>query len=96
MNKDVTGPLAWGVAIVIVALAGRYAREHGYMDPDTVKRIVIGMTGLMIAWMGNRMPKAFVPFDWARRFRRFAGWSLLLSGLVYTSSRVSRAKGPAA
>jgi uncharacterized membrane protein HdeD (DUF308 family) len=38
----------------------------------------------MIAWMGNRMPKAFVPHAVARRVRRVGGWSLVLSGLVYT------------
>ena len=42
-----------------------------------------GAIGLMVAWMGNRLPKTFVPNASARRFRRFAGWSLALSGLAY-------------
>lgn len=83
MNKDVVGSLAWGVGILVVALCGRYAREQGYLEADTVTRIVIGLTGLMVAWFGNQMPKAFVPSACARKVRRVGGWSMALSGLVY-------------
>ena len=41
------------------------------------------MNGLMIAWYGNRMPKAVAPSACARQATRVAGWSLVLSGLVY-------------
>ncbi|MYM26385.1 ammonium transporter [Duganella sp. FT135W] len=83
MNKEVVGSLGWGVGILVVALCGRYAREHGYLDPDTVTRLVTSMIGLMVAWFGNRMPKAFVPYAWARKVRRVGGWSMALSGLIY-------------
>jgi len=66
-----------------VALAASLARRLGYMDGDTVTRLVIGLNGLMIAWYGNRMPKTFVPNALARRARRVASWSLVLSGLAY-------------
>lgn len=82
-RKDVFGNLAWGLAILAVALAGNWLRKQGVVDPDTVTRTVIGANGLMIAWMGNRLPKAFVPSACARRVRRFAGWSMAISGLVY-------------
>ncbi len=82
-KKDVVGNLAWGLAILAVALVGSWMRRLGIVEPDTVTRTVIGANGLMIAWMGNRMPKAFVPSACARRVRRFAGWSMALSGLVY-------------
>ena len=82
-KKDVVGNLAWGLAILAVALMGTWLRKLGAVEPDTVTRTVIGANGLMIAWMGNRMPKAFVPSACARRVRRFAGWSMALSGLVY-------------
>jgi hypothetical protein len=85
MNKDVVGSLAWGVGIVVVALCGRHARELGYLEADTVTRIVIGLTGLMVAWFGNRMPKTFVPAAWARKVRRVGGWSMALSGLAYAA-----------
>lgn len=83
MNKDLTGSLAWGVGILLLALGASYARKQGHLDGDTVTRLVIGANGLMIAWFGNRMPKAFVPSVWARRVHRVGGWSLVLSGLVY-------------
>ncbi|MBV8380683.1 MAG: hypothetical protein JO369_07990 [Paucibacter sp.] len=83
MNKDVIGPVAWGIGIVALALAGSLARRLGVLDTDAVTRLVIGANGLMIAWMGNRIPKAFVPNARARSARRVAGWSLAVSGLVY-------------
>lgn len=85
MNKDFIANLAWGGGIVVVALAASLARKLGYLEADTVTRLVIGLNGLMIAWNGNRIPKAFVPNAQARRARRVAGWSLTLSGLVYAA-----------
>ena len=83
MNKELIGSLAWGVGILVLALGATLARKLGYVDGDTVTRLVIGANGLMIAWFGNRMPKAFVPSASARQARRVAAWSLVLSGLVY-------------
>ncbi len=89
MNKELKaemkGSLAWGIGILILALVSTYARKLGYVDGDTVTRLVIGANGFMIAWMGNRMPKAFVPSTCARQARRVAGWSLTLSGLLYAA-----------
>jgi hypothetical protein len=84
MNKEVVGNLTWGVGIVVLALGATAARKLGYVDSDIVTRLVIGANGLMIAWNGNLMPKVFVPHAGARQARRVAGWSLVLSGLVYT------------
>ena len=83
MNQDIKVNLVWAGGIVVLAIASTLARKAGYLEADTVTRLVIGANGLMIAWMGNRMPKAFVPNEHARRARRVAGWSLALSGLVY-------------
>ncbi|MDG2529180.1 ammonium transporter [Caulobacter endophyticus] len=83
MKKEVIADLAWGVGIVVLALAASLARKLGYIDTDTVNRLVMGAIGLMVAWFGNRMPKRFVPSDWGRRVNRFGGWSMALSGLVY-------------
>jgi hypothetical protein len=82
-RNDLIGNLAWGLGILVVALAGSLARKLGYLDSETVTRVVIGLNGLMIAWQGNRLPKAFVPNACASKARRVAGWSLVLSGLVY-------------
>ncbi|MCX8475321.1 MAG: ammonium transporter [Sphingomonas sp.] len=83
MNKDLIGSLAWGGGIIVLALGMTFARQLGYVDGDTVTRVVIGANGLMVAWFGNRMPKAFVPSISARKVQRVGGWSLVLSGLVY-------------
>lgn len=88
MNKEqkdeLRGSLTWGVAILVLALVSSFARKQGYVDADTVTRLVIGANGLMIAWFGNRMPKLFVSSACARQMRRVGGWSLTLSGLLYT------------
>ncbi len=85
MNKQIITDLAWGLGIVVVALVASTARKLGYIDGETVTRVVIGLTGLMIASFGNRMPKTFVPNSFARQARRVAAWSLVLSGLIYAA-----------
>lgn len=77
--------LMWGGGIVALALAATAARRLGFVDHETVTRIVIGAIGLMIAWFGNRMPKAFAPTPLARRVARVGGWSMAISGLVYAA-----------
>jgi hypothetical protein len=83
MSKDIGGSLMWAGGLIALALAASYARQQGYIDGDMVNRIVMGATGLMIAWFGNRMPKAVAPSADARKVTRVGGWSLALSGLVY-------------
>lgn len=83
MSKETIGWFAWAVGILVVALGARYARELGYIDQETTTRLVAGLLGLMIAWSGNRMPKAIAPSEWIRQAKRLGGWSMVLSGLVY-------------
>ncbi len=82
-TKEIVLGLAWGGGIIALALLATLARKLGYIDADTVTRLVIGMNGIMIAWYGNRMPKAFAPSATAGHVTRVAGWSLALSGLLY-------------
>ena len=83
MNKEVMGSLAWGVGIVVLALAATEARKLGYIDGDMVNRIVLGATGLMVAAFGNRIPKTLARSAEARKAQRVAGWSMVISGLIY-------------
>ena len=83
MKKQVIADLAWGVGIIVLALGATGARNLGYIDADTVTRLVLGATGLMVAWFGNRMPKTIAPGPRARQAQRVGGWSMALSGLVY-------------
>ncbi len=84
MKKELLVALAWGCVILPVAFAAKYAHARGYIDADTMLRIVIALNGLLVAFYGNRIPKAFVPNANARKAKRFAGWALVLSGLTYT------------
>lgn len=85
MNKDLIKSLACAGGLVAVALAATFARAQGFIDGDTVTRVVMGATGLMLVWFGNRMPKAFVPAETARQIQRVGGWSMVVSGLVYVA-----------
>lgn len=83
MNKDLKASLTWGVGLIALALAAVFARQQGYIDQDAVTRIVMGATGLAVAWYGNRLPKAFVEGAIARKVARIGGRSMALSGLIY-------------
>ena len=83
MNKEIAGSLTVAGALIGVALCATFARQQGFLDTDTVNRIVMGGTGLLVAWFGNRMPKTFAPTAHARRVARVGGWSMALSGLAY-------------
>jgi hypothetical protein len=85
MNKELVGGLAWGGGILAVALAMTGARKLGYVDGDTVTRVVICLNGLMVAWYGNRMPKRFFPDELTRKVSRLGGWSITLGGLIYAA-----------
>jgi hypothetical protein len=83
MRKELKQGIAWGGSVLVVALCAVLARKLGYIDSDTVNRVVFGTNGLMIAWYGNQMPKAVVPGCQAFKARRVAAWSMVLSGLLY-------------
>jgi hypothetical protein len=83
MKKELIGSLVWAGVMLGLAFGGNFARKMGYIDGDTVRRLVSGAIGLWLVWYGNRMPKAFIPNACARQARRVAAWSLVLSGLAY-------------
>ena len=83
LRSELVPNLVVAGALVAAALAATAARQAGWIDADAVTRIVMGGTGLMLAWYGNRMPKAFVPTAYARQVNRVGGWAMVLSGLVY-------------
>lgn len=82
MKRELLVSLAWASTIILVALGATFARQLGYIDPETSLRVV-AMNGLMVAYYGNRAPKAVAPSTHARQVARFTGWALVLSGLVY-------------
>jgi hypothetical protein len=82
-KRELMMGLLWGGSMVALALAMVFARKLGYVDQDTVLRVVIGSNGLMIAWYGNRLPKTFIANARAREARRVSAWAQVLSGLAY-------------
>lgn len=83
MNKEIAGSLAWAGGILVVALGGVEASKLGYIDRETLTRLVIGINGLMVAWYGNRIPKRFAPSASIKQIQRVAGWSQVISGFAY-------------
>jgi hypothetical protein len=69
--------------MIALAFGATFARKLGYIDGDTVRRVVTGVIGLWMAWYGNRIPKAFARNACARQAQRVAAWSMVLSGLAY-------------
>ena len=82
-KKEILLGLAWGGGIVLLALGATLARKLGYIDQDMVVRLTVGISGLMVASYGNRMPKTLVNDACGRRATRVGGWAFVLSGLIY-------------
>ena len=61
MNKEVITDLAWGLGILAVALAASTARKSGYIDGETVTRVVEMLAGHDLNHMRQireRLPKS--------------------------------------
>ena len=83
MTKEPRTGLVWAGAMIALALGATFAHRQGIIEGDTVIRLVVGVNGLMIAWYGNLLPKAFAPNASVRQIARLGGWSQVLGGLVY-------------
>lgn len=82
MNKEIRTALLWAGGIIAVALGATILRQWGYISQDTVIRTV-AMNGLMVVYYGNQMPKKAAPNICAHQIARFAGWSFVITGLIY-------------
>ena len=83
MKKELIGNLVWAAGMLALALGATFANRLGYIDHDAVVRLVSGVIGLYMAWLGNRIPKTFTRSAQARQVQRVAAWSQVLSGLAY-------------
>lgn len=84
MKKALIETSAWVGVVATLTFGAVLAFKLGYIDQETVMRLALGVTGLWMAWYGNRLPKTLVPIPaGAGQARRVASWSLVLSGLVY-------------
>ena len=82
MKTEILESLIWAGAIIILALGATVAMSGGAMEQDMAIRIVLSMNGIMLAWYGNRMPKAEVTDDRTRRANRISGRAFVAGGLV--------------
>ena len=83
MKKELIGALVWAAAMLALAFGATFAHRLGYIDRDTVTRLVTGVIGLWMAWYGNLIPKRLARSAQARQIQRVAAWSQVVSGLVY-------------
>lgn len=88
MSKEMIRSLSWAGGVLAVALLASLARSQGLIDQDASQRIILGAIGLMVVAYGNRIPKAFTSTPEARNSKRVAGWTMVLSGLVYAGAFV--------
>jgi hypothetical protein len=88
MTKRISSSLAIAAFMLIVAAALRYAQGLDWIGPETARRMVQGMIGLVLAFYANYMPKDIASRGSARAVSRsqsalrVGGWSLTVAGLV--------------
>lgn len=83
-KKHLLIDFAWGPLIVCASLLASYLRDLGYTDGDTVTRVVMCLSGLMVAWFGNRVPQTLLPETEIAIVRKLASKSLVVGGLTFT------------
>jgi hypothetical protein len=83
-KKQLLIDFSWGPIIVCASLLASYLRDLGYTDGDTVTRVVMCLSGLMVASFGNRVPKSLLPQAETAIGRKLASKSLVLGGLTFT------------
>ncbi len=60
-KKQLLIDFSWGIIIICASLLASYLRDLGYTDGDAVTRVVMCLSGLMIASFGNRVPQTLLP-----------------------------------
>lgn len=95
-KKQLIIDFAWGLIIVCVSLLASYLRDLGYTDGDSVTRVVMCLSGLMVASFGNRVPSSLLSQTETAIGRKLASKSLVVGGLTFTGlwafSEISVAK----
>ena len=82
INKEILAGLICAGAMLLISAAAKLAHGRGLIDADVAQR-AIGLNGLLVAYLGNRVPKKLTRTACARQAKRVSGWSMVLSGLLY-------------
>lgn len=83
-KKQLLIDFSWGPIIVCASLIASYLRDLGYTDGDTVTRVVMCLSGLMVASFGNRVPQFLLSQAETGIGRKLASKSLVIGGLTFT------------
>ena len=84
-KKQLLIDFSWGPIIVCASLIASYLRDLGHTDGDTVTRVVMCLSGLMVASFGNRVPQSLLPQAETGIGRQLASKSLVLGGLTFSA-----------
>lgn len=82
--------LGFGALIIAASLGATLAWRFGWVSsPELGLRVSMALSGFYLMWTGNAIPKSLKPFGClpydsaeAQAFRRFAGWTWVLTGLA--------------
>ena len=87
MKRQVLTSLAFAVVVLGVALALKWGERQGLVDHDVPMRWTMILTGLMLAFYANAIPKSAKPAPSARvlTLQRVSGWTMVLAGLAYAA-----------
>jgi hypothetical protein len=90
MLKRTSMALAVAVVFLGTTAALSYAKDLGWIEPETVRRTVQVIVGLMLAAYANVLPKdvgrwraSAAAMGRAQSAQRVGGWSMTLAGLTY-------------
>jgi hypothetical protein len=91
----ITNAVVLGGLIMVISLVAKLAASLGAVagDSDLGRRMAMVITGIVLVFMGNAMPKTLTPLsalrcDGARAqaFQRLAGWTWVLTGVAYAAA----------
>jgi hypothetical protein len=89
-------PIAWSLFFAGLMLAAPWGARQliaagAIDDPTLPTRLTMAIFGVFVAFSGNAMPKMLTPLASTRcdpgvvqAFQRFAGWTWVITGLVYS------------
>ncbi len=82
MNTNrITHSVRLALVMIAVSLALTWAGKAHLVDGDLPTRISMALSGLVIAFYGNDIPKVLLRSARARSAKRVSGWAFTLSGL---------------
>lgn len=93
--RHIRNGLAMAGALIAAALAFKLARAFSFADGDGdgALRAFGAAYGVILAMIGNRLPKILSPLTEqrcapaaAQSVQRFSGWTLMLAGLAYAAA----------